>query len=206
MKSPNRTRQCGRSVTWQWNPAVRWPGSRPHNSMSCMPPSIPSSTACFLRVSAECKQAYLDEAEQHIQSQLDAADLPRPAKLQFVVEPPDSAIMHCIEQHSADIVAMGALCRTGITGFITGNTAKRLVPRIPCSLLVVEPPGFESPVSPGQRRVLRNRAPLEECAGKRIERWIKSRDRLRLPRVRFTVAGAVIGCQVGRDVLKRDSG
>lgn len=100
-----------------------------------------------LSLSAERKQACRDEAEQHIQSQLDGADLPRPAKLHFVVEPPDSAIMHCIEQHRVDLVVMGTLGRTGISGFITGNTAERLLPQIPCSLLAVKPPGFESPAS-----------------------------------------------------------
>ncbi len=68
------------------------------------------------------------------------------------IGPPDSAIMHCIERHSVDLVVMDTVGRTGISGFITGKTAERLLPQIPCSLLAVKPPGFESPVSPGQRR------------------------------------------------------
>ena len=51
------------------------------------------------------------------------------------------------KQH--DLVVMGTVGRAGISGFITGNTAKRLLPRIPCSLLAVKPPGFQSPVSLG---------------------------------------------------------
>ena len=64
-----------------------------------------------------------------------------------VVEPPDFAIMNCIEQHDIDLVVMGTVGRAGISGFITGNTAERLLPRIPCSLLAVKPPDYNTPVS-----------------------------------------------------------
>jgi universal stress protein E len=99
------------------------------------------------RISAERKQAYRNEAERHIETQLVAANLPMPAKMHFVIEPPDIAITNCIEQHDIDLVVMGTVGRTGIEGFITGNTAERLLSQIPCSLLAVKPPGFESPVS-----------------------------------------------------------
>jgi universal stress protein E len=99
------------------------------------------------RISAERKQAYRDEAEEHIQKQLASADLPLPAKVHFVIEPPERAVMHCIEQYNVDLVVMGMVGRTGISGFITGNTAERLLPQIPCSLLAVKPPGFVSPVT-----------------------------------------------------------
>lgn len=98
-------------------------------------------------VSAEHKQAYRRDADAHIQAQLAAAGLPQPAQLHLVIEPPDFAIMNCIERHGIDLIVMGTVGRTGIPGFITGNTAERLLPRIPCSLLAVKPSGFESPVS-----------------------------------------------------------
>ena len=103
-------------------------------------------------ISAERKQAYRDETEQHIETQLVAANLPLPAKMHFVIEPPDIAIMNCIEQHDIDLLVMGTVGRAGISGFITGNTAERLLPRIPCSLLAVKPPGFKSPVSLDEER------------------------------------------------------
>lgn len=99
------------------------------------------------RISAEHKKAYRREADAHIQAQLAAADLPHPAQIHFVIEPPDIAIMNRIEQYDIDLIVMGTVGRTGIPGFITGNTAERLLPRIPCSLLAVKPSGFESPVS-----------------------------------------------------------
>ena len=99
------------------------------------------------KISAERKQAYREEAEAHIHAQLAAADLPHPAQVHLAAEPPDFAIAQCIELYDIDLVTMGTVGRTGISGFITGNTAERLLSRIPCSLLAVKPLGFESPIT-----------------------------------------------------------
>ena len=47
----------------------------------------------------------------------------------------------------SDLLVMGTIARTGIAGFIVGNTAERLLPRIPCSVLAIKPEGFVSPVT-----------------------------------------------------------
>ena len=47
-----------------------------------------------------------------------------------MIEPPEFAILHSIEQHQVDLVVMGTIGRTGISGFITGNTAEQLLPQI----------------------------------------------------------------------------
>lgn len=98
------------------------------------------------RISAEQKRAYRDAAEEHIERQLEGADLPLPAKVHFVIEPPDLAIMNCVKRYDVDLIVMGTVGRAGIDGFIMGNTAERILPRISCSLLAVKPPGFKSPV------------------------------------------------------------
>lgn len=97
--------------------------------------------------SAERRRAYRSDAEERIQSQIDEADLKLPAGVHCTIEPPDLAIMNCIERHEIDLLVMGTLGRAGISGFITGNTAERLLPQIPCSLLAVKPPGFKSPIA-----------------------------------------------------------
>ncbi|MFC6670537.1 universal stress protein [Marinobacterium aestuariivivens] len=45
-----------------------------------------------------------------------------------------------------DLLVMGTVARTGIPGFVIGNTAENLVRKIGCSLLALKPPGFTSPV------------------------------------------------------------
>jgi len=47
-----------------------------------------------------------------------------------------------------DLLVMGTVCRTEIPGFIIGNTAERVLDTVDCSVLVVKPEGFVSPVAP----------------------------------------------------------
>lgn len=98
------------------------------------------------KVSAEKADEYRREAEGHIQAQLAKTDLAQPAQLHLVTDSPDKAIMNCIEQQHIDLIIMGTVGRTGIAGFLTGNTAERLLPRISCSVLAVKPEGFVCPI------------------------------------------------------------
>lgn len=50
-------------------------------------------------------------------------------------------------QLAADLVVMGTVARTGIPGFIIGNTAEDVFSQLACSLLAIKPPGFVSPVT-----------------------------------------------------------
>ncbi|MEQ8733813.1 MAG: universal stress protein [Rhodospirillaceae bacterium] len=45
-----------------------------------------------------------------------------------------------------DILVMGTVARTGIPGFIIGNTAENILQNLSCSLLALKPKGFISPV------------------------------------------------------------
>lgn len=99
------------------------------------------------RISAENAAKYRRDAEQHIAAQLANFDLAQPAQVHLATEPPDFAILEHIERHSIELLVMGTVARAGIPGFITGNTAERLLPQIPCSVLAVKPPGFKSPVT-----------------------------------------------------------
>lgn len=98
------------------------------------------------RISSESKKEYRGTTEEHIDRQLASPELPLPAQVHFVIEPPDVAITKCVERPGVNLLVMGTVGRTGISGFITGNLAERLLPRIPCSLLAVKPPGFKLPI------------------------------------------------------------
>lgn len=47
----------------------------------------------------------------------------------------------------ADLVVMGTVARTGIPGFLIGNTAETILNQIDCSVLAIKPPGFVTPVT-----------------------------------------------------------
>ncbi len=51
------------------------------------------------------------------------------------------------ERVGADLVVMGTLARTGVTGFFIGNTAETILEQLRCSVLAIKPPGFVSPVT-----------------------------------------------------------
>ncbi|SHF97644.1 Nucleotide-binding universal stress protein, UspA family [Microbulbifer donghaiensis] len=62
---------------------------------------------------------------------------------------PDRYIPLLIEEKKFDILVMGTVGRTGIPGFIMGNTAENILQKISCSLLALKPGDFVSPVREG---------------------------------------------------------
>ena len=47
----------------------------------------------------------------------------------------------------ADLIVMGTVARTGISGFFIGNTAETILNQIDCSVLAIKPPGFVTPIA-----------------------------------------------------------
>lgn len=46
----------------------------------------------------------------------------------------------------ADLVVMGTVARTGISGVFIGNTAEAILDQLTCSVLAIKPTGFKTPV------------------------------------------------------------
>ena len=49
----------------------------------------------------------------------------------------------------ADVLVMGTIARTGVPGFIIGNTAEDVLNSVDCSVVTVKPPDYVSPVKTG---------------------------------------------------------
>jgi len=45
-----------------------------------------------------------------------------------------------------ELIVMGTVSRTGLTGFLIGNTAEKVLGQVTCSVLTVKPDGFVTPV------------------------------------------------------------
>ncbi len=68
-------------------------------------------------------------------------------QIQHVKGHPEQVMQKTIEDKKIDVLVMGTVARTGIPGFIIGNTAENMVQQLSCSLLALKPNGFVSPVS-----------------------------------------------------------
>lgn len=53
-------------------------------------------------------------------------------------------------QIKADLVVMGTVARTGISGFFMGNTAETILNQLDSSVLAVKPQGFKTPITLGE--------------------------------------------------------
>ncbi|MCC7419423.1 MAG: universal stress protein [Planctomycetaceae bacterium] len=60
---------------------------------------------------------------------------------------PETVLLEAIPKYGIDLLVMGTKVRTGLSGVFFGNTAERLLSKVDCSVFVVKPEGFVSPVT-----------------------------------------------------------
>ena len=68
-------------------------------------------------------------------------------KIHLLAGEPDELIPELVNKNSIDIVVMGTVSRTGLSGFFIGNTAEKMLQELDCSVLAVKPDGFVTPVT-----------------------------------------------------------
>lgn len=59
---------------------------------------------------------------------------------------PHSVILELVDQQQIDLLIMGSIARSGVSGLLIGNTAERVLNSVGCSVLTVKPAEFVSPV------------------------------------------------------------
>jgi nucleotide-binding universal stress UspA family protein len=75
----------------------------------------------------------------------DIVDYLRP-KVHLVKGKPSIDIPLMVKKYNVDLIVMGTVARTGIPGFIIGNTAESILEQVRCSVLAIKPDGFKSPI------------------------------------------------------------
>lgn len=85
-------------------------------------------------------------ARERFEQILASLALPLAPRIHLVCGAPSTAIQDLVTRRSADVLVMGTVSRGGIAGLLLGNTAERLLDRVPCSLLTIKPQDFVSPV------------------------------------------------------------
>ena len=89
-------------------------------------------------------------ATRRLHEQLSLTDyrtLPHGVQVHVVDGPPDEAILKAIDDFQIDLVVMGTAGNLGLSGFVVGTTAERLVSHMKCSVIGVKPAGFQCPVT-----------------------------------------------------------
>ena len=99
----------------------------------------------------DVQEAKAHEKLQHKQrfdtllNRVDVTDLS--PHLHLIEGVPDECIPELVMEQGIDLLVMGTLCRTGIAGFLIGNTAEEVLNQVDCSVLTLKPEGFVTPVT-----------------------------------------------------------
>lgn len=96
------------------------------------------------RYSAEDFQAYRGAAEETARQDLEGLlarrpDLVRDARIELLEGQAEDVIPAYLVANGVDLVVMGTMARRGLQGLIIGNTAERLLQRLPGSIMAVKP-------------------------------------------------------------------
>lgn len=68
----------------------------------------------------------------------------KPANMHLMMGTPAELLPEQAEEHRVDIVVMGAVARGRVERLFIGNTAERVLDRLPCDVLIVKPLDFAS--------------------------------------------------------------
>ncbi|MCB0155991.1 MAG: universal stress protein [Anaerolineae bacterium] len=91
----------------------------------------------------QTKKLHLSAVKDLLQN-YDLTDLPH--TLHVLNQDPGRLIPEVTQTISANLIVMGTVSRTGIAGFLIGNTAETVLHQVNCSVLTVKPERFVSPV------------------------------------------------------------
>ena len=97
-------------------------------------------------LSLEIEQAK-EKHQVALQSLLDESGISGENVVYHLHGKPDDMIPKCVEEAEIDVLVMGTIARTGISGFVIGKTAENVLQAIDCSLVALKPKGFISPVT-----------------------------------------------------------
>lgn len=94
------------------------------------------------------RRTIMDELVHEVSSSLgqEATDFLKP-KIHLVRGRARVEVPSLARNTAAQLIVMGTVARTGVPGFIMGNTAEDILAQIDCSVLTIKPPGFISPVT-----------------------------------------------------------
>ncbi|HEX5460933.1 MAG TPA: universal stress protein [Steroidobacteraceae bacterium] len=101
-------------------------------------------------VAQKIEAAAESKASKRLAHVLAGADIPV-SRRHMLARHPIDAIEQVANDIGSDIVVMGAVSRSGLGRLIIGNTAERVLDRLPCDVLIVKPRRFASRIPRARR-------------------------------------------------------
>lgn len=92
----------------------------------------------------------LERARKDLARALKRSPLPE-SRRHLIPRHPIDAIDAAARDVRSSVVVMGAVSRSGLKRLVLGNTAERVLDRLPCDVLIVKPKRFATPVPKGRR-------------------------------------------------------
>jgi universal stress protein E len=106
-----------------------------------------SELEALLETQRSSRQGALEKLVADVREKLTGADAERfKPEIHLVKGDPSSVMPNELERLEADLLLMGTVSRRGVTGFLLGNTAEKILDRVRCSVAVTKPEGFVTPV------------------------------------------------------------
>ncbi|AHM04463.1 Universal stress protein family 1 [Roseibacterium elongatum DSM 19469] len=94
----------------------------------------------------DVRQAAMDRFLAQLRNEIG----PRPRLVPRLARGTPETVIHAqSRQVGADVVVMGTVARTGLSGVFIGNTAENIINSLECPVLAVKPEGFVSPLLRG---------------------------------------------------------
>ena len=108
-------------------------------------------SSSFASVSADRLQALLDaERDDRTRALNDLVASSKVAEAPWHIHVskghPGRTVPEYVHKHRINLLVMGTVARTGLTGLIMGNTAEQVLDAVHCSVIAVKPSGYVSPL------------------------------------------------------------
>jgi nucleotide-binding universal stress UspA family protein len=103
--------------------------------------------SAFLHMDDDAVDALADEEHDRLAAALadllDASGLDQaPWTVHLVKGRPEDIVCRLVERARINLLVMGTIARSGVSGVMIGNTAERVLDDVRCSVVAIKPPGF----------------------------------------------------------------
>lgn len=108
-------------------------------------------SSAFASAPAEVIESYLraerDDRVRAIDDLIAASSAPAaPWQIQVAKGRPGTVVPELVSHHRINLLVMGTLARSGISGLVMGNTAEQVLDHVGCSVIAVKPADFSTPL------------------------------------------------------------